>query len=458
MLTNFSTAKIRELDRLHSAQGDISARRTPKKIFTRGRGHFLYDSDDVAHLDFQLCNGAAPFGYSSHEHIQAAETQYRELSSLSSEFLSPQRTNLTAALSGSFENSFGAAGRVHFSVGGAQAVDDALKLCARATGKSRVLAMEGGYHGRTVAASSISASYRYRSGFGHVRAAELVPFPYCHRCPFGMTPDDCEMYCVAQVERLFESEACGLVDGAGNADIGAIFVESVLGRGGHVAMPPSYLRGLRKLADQHRMLLVIDDIQMGFMRTGRMWTTEHADVTPDVVLFGKAITNGMFPVSGFWARNDIADDRAWPVGSSHATFSASPVGMALGLTTLNLLSDPTLRTRMKAIGDSIEAILNDFRRAFPYIRAVNRKGLAISLDIQDPSTGKPSPKLAKIIVEQALEAPHEGKDGLVGLVSTLGGMHGHMVMFAPPYRTSDAEITLFQDILSTTLSSVSASR
>lgn len=456
MVTGSVGRNTLELDAAFMAQGDISGRRSPKKVFVGGSGHFLRDDNGAEYLDFQLCNGAAPFGYATLEHTRAAAAQAQKLSALSSEFVSPERAELAEWICRSFASSFGVEGRVHFSVGGAQAVDDVLKLCTLRSGRRKVLAMEGGYHGRTIAASNLSASYRYRAGFGYDRNAELAPFPYCPRCPFGQDKASCGMYCLSQLRRLFSSEAAGLIDGDGGLEIGAIFVESVLGRGGHVAMPPEYLRGLRQIADKHDLLLVIDDIQMGLMRTGRMWSAEHADVVPDIVLFGKAITNGMFPTSGFWARGDLAAPENWPVGSSHATFCAAPIGMALGLATMRLLDDPLLADRIERSGRRIETILSQFASDFTYIHAVNRCGLALSLDICWPQTGEPSPELARDIVERGLAATFLRSGRRYGLVTTHGGMYGQMVMLAPPYRVTEEEIDLFAGIFGEVLLDVEA--
>lgn len=456
MHTNSTLDEALKLDERYGSQGDISGRRKPKKVISKGDGHFLFDADGTSYLDFQLCNGAAPFGYSNPSHISAITNQAEQLSALSSEFLTFGRTELSEGMCQSFRRAFGAEGRVHFSVGGAQAIDDVLKICALRSGRRKVLAMEGGYHGRTIAASNLSASYRYRAGFGYDRLSDLVPYPYCNRCPYEKDKEDCDLYCLSQVRRLFASEASGNIDGSSQTEIGAIIVEAVLGRGGHIAMPFDYLRGLRQLADELGVLLVIDDIQMGFMRTGRMWTAEHAGVTPDIVVFGKAITNGMFPVSGFWARDEIAGPSNWPVGSSHATFCGSPIGMALGLATLKLLEDPDIPERIERSGARVEKVLQEFKESFSFISDINRCGLALSIDIQNPADGNPDPVIANKIVEEGLTASYSDEGQKIGLVTTHGGLYGGMVMLAPPYLISDDEINLFESVMRSVLVKVEA--
>src|SRR6185369_29250 len=200
-------------DKTYCSQGDISGRRTPKKSFAKSKDEWLTDEYGRRYLDLQMCNSAANFGYGSPKHIDALTKQAAELPALASEFLHEQRVRLAEEISRATETRLGVKGRVHFTVGGAEAIDDMLKLVARLTGTMRVFAFEGSYHGRTIGASSISASYRYRSGFGGTASAEFVPFPYCNKCPFGAEPSTCDYLCIFHFERLFQGEAGGQNDG-----------------------------------------------------------------------------------------------------------------------------------------------------------------------------------------------------------------------------------------------------
>jgi 4-aminobutyrate aminotransferase / (S)-3-amino-2-methylpropionate transaminase / 5-aminovalerate transaminase len=183
-------------------------------------------------------------------------------------------------------------------------------------GKILMFAFEGGYHGRTLGASAITSSYRYRRRYGHFGdRAQFIPFPYCFRCPYGKKPDDCGLYCVDQFARLFDTEYCGVWDSKERAaEYAAFYVESIQGTGGYVIPPPGYFEKLKRILEARKILLVDDEIQMGFFRAGRFWSIENFNVKPDVIVFGKAITNGLNPLAGVWAREKLINPEVFPPG------------------------------------------------------------------------------------------------------------------------------------------------
>jgi 4-aminobutyrate aminotransferase-like enzyme len=233
---------------------------------------------------------------------------------------------------------FGLDGRVHFNVGGAQAIEDSLKIVRNARGgKSLMFAFEGGYHGRTLGASSITSSYRYRRRYGHFgERAMFIPFPYPFRRPKGMTPDE------------IPTTACGSSSACSKANTTACGIP----RSARPSTPRSTSSRSRAPAatssrratsspassvlDKYGILMVVDEIQMGFWRTGKLWSIEHFGVTPDVLVFGKALTNGLNPLSGLWAREELINPTVFPPGSTHSTFNSNPLGTRLGLEVLKL--------------------------------------------------------------------------------------------------------------------------
>jgi 4-aminobutyrate aminotransferase-like enzyme len=440
------TLSLLEKERQYCSQGDTSGRRSPKKAFARAEGEWLIDFEGRRYIDLQMCNSAANFGYGSPAHMAALKTQAEVLPSLAAEFIHEKRVSLAEQICLANEGRFGVKGRVHFSVGGAQAVEDALKLIARLTGSMRVFAFEGSYHGRTLAASRISAAYRYRAAFGTTALAEFVPFPYCNRCPFEQEPITCNYRCISQFARLFQGEAAGQNDGDGNPECRAFIVEPVLGRGGYIPAPPDYFHRLKQVLDTHRMLLVADEIQMGFFRAGKLWSIENYGVVPDIIIFGKALTNGMFPLSGLWAREPLLDPSHWPVGSSHATFGAAPLGSALGLATLEMCSGNEWSVRAEKIGQALEYICRRIAARHPQIRHINRMGAALSMDIGG-TDGIPNPQLAHAIVEDALQGNIEIAGQRWGLVATTGGGHGNLIMLAPPLIMQSSSLELVETLL-----------
>lgn len=431
---------------MYCSQGETSGRRNPKKVFTRASGEWLIDLEGHRYLDLQMCNSAANFGYGSPEHIQAMTSQANVLPSLASEFIHDKRVELAEKLCLAIEKRFGVRGRVHFSVGGAQAIDDTLKLIARITGTARVFAFEGSYHGRTLAASCVSGAYRYRSLFHGTALADFIPFPYCRRCPYGAKPESCEYYCISQISRLFEGEGAGQNDGYGRPECRAFIAEPILGRGGYLPAPPQFFQKLKALLEKHGVLFVVDEVQMGFFRAGRLWSIENYNVAPDIIVFGKAITNGMYPLSGLWAREPLMGPENWPVGSSHATFAGAPIGTALGVATLELCASQDWSAKAEEIGKAVEVACKNLASSYPEISHINRVGAALSLDIAN-SAGGPSPELAHAIVESGLQGDLRIGSELMGVVMTTGGSHGNMIMLAPSLTIQPASIPLIEKLM-----------
>src|SRR5256714_3450646 len=191
-----------------------------------------------------MASSAVTRGYANRRVNDALKAQVDRLPQLASQYLHAEKVELAARLVDGVEAAFGEAGRVHFNVGGSQAVEDALKLVRKHTGRSRMLAFEGGYHGRTLGASAITSSYRYREAFGEFAdRAEFIAFPYAFRSPYRGDAKKTEDQCIAEFERLFEHEYTGAWNPkTGRAEFGAFFVEAVQGTGGHVISPEGYVR------------------------------------------------------------------------------------------------------------------------------------------------------------------------------------------------------------------------
>lgn len=439
---------IEELEGAYCSQGDTSGKRSPKKYFARAMGSYLFDGDGTKYLDFQMFNSAANFGYQNERHLRALESQLRKLPSLSAEFMHDERVVLSARIAKYIEEKFSLKGRVHFSVGGAQAIDDALRIVANYSGSKNVFVFEGAYHGRTIAASSLSASYRYRKYSNDSDQPKRVPYPYCYRCAYGKQFPECEYYCVSQFQRLFESEFQGVIDFRSmRSEYKALFFEPVLGRGGYVVPPVEYFKRLKKILDDYQILFVDDEVQMGFFRTGKLFAIEHFGIAPDVIVFGKALTNGLFPLSGLWAREELIDPDIWPPGSSHATFAAHPLATAAGLATFDLMESHDFETTTKETGDRLKEAILAIQQEFKIFGRVDALGLAFGLEVCEPGTDRADPILANRISENALNN-HVSISGVnYGLILTTGGYLDNVFLLSPSLFTTEPEILLFADLL-----------
>lgn len=316
-----------EAESRYCSYGDTVHYLEPAKLFAGCNGSFLYDYEDKPYLDLQMWYSAVNFGYANPRLNDALKRQIDTLPQVASQYLHKEKIELAAMLCESIKDAWGEEGRVHFNVGGSQAIEDSLKLVRNACGgKSLMIAFEGGYHGRTLGASSITSSYRYRRRYGHFgERALFVPFPYCFRCPYGKRRDDCGMFCADQFERLFETEYYGVWDPkAGEAEYAAFYVECIQGTGGYVVPPDGYYPRLKKVLDERKIMLVDDEIQMGFYRTGKLWGLQNFGITPDVVVFGKAMTNGLNPSRASGPRNGISIRRCSPAAPRTRPLPATP--------------------------------------------------------------------------------------------------------------------------------------
>ena len=430
--------------------GDTVHYSEPPKIFDRCDGSYMYDAAGTAYLDLQMWYSAVNFGYANKRLNDALKRQIDKLPQVASQYLHVEKIELARFIAQDAERKFGLPGRVHFNVGGAQAVEDSLKLVRNFKGgKSLMFAYEGGYHGRTLGASAITSSYRYRRRYGHFGdRAMFLPFPYHFRGPRGMSKEEYGEQLVREFARLFETEYYGIWDPkVGECEYAALYVEPLQGTGGYVVPPKNYFAGIKKVLDQHGVLMVVDEIQMGFYRTGKLWGIEHFGVNPDVIVFGKALTNGLNPLSGLWAREELINPKLFPPGSTHSTFNANPLGTAVGLETMRMLAETDYEAMVMAKGAHFLEGLRDLQKRHPEIGDVDGLGLALRAEICEADGFTPNKKLVDRMVDIGLAGELEHKGRKIGLVLDIGGYYKNVITFAPSLHISSEEIDLGMSLL-----------
>ena len=454
-----SEAELLELEARYCSHGDTVHYTNPPKIFDRCEGSFIYDGAGREYLDLQMWYSAVNFGYRNQRLNNAVIRQLETLPQVASQYLHREKIELATIIAQDAEKKFGLKGRVHFNVGGSQAVEDSLKLVRNAkNGKSLMFAFEGGYHGRTLAASAITSSYRYRRRYGHFGdRAQFVPFPYHFRGPKGMTKEEYGHHCVQQFARLFETEYHGVWDPkAGQAEYAAFYVETLQGTGGYVLPPKNFFRELKKVLDQYGILLVVDDIQMGFFRTGKLWSIEHFGVNPDVIVFGKALTNGLNPLSGIWAREELINPEVFPVGSTHSTFNANPMGTAVALEAMKMMGETDYEAMVMEKGAYFLKGLEELKRRYKVVGDVDGLGLAMRMEICEPHDSfTPSKAIVDRMVDEAFKADMDVDGRKYGLVLDIGGYYKNVITFAPSLHISKGEIDLALKLMDQLLHRVS---
>jgi len=437
-----------KLEEKYCSWGDTVHYAEKPNIFTRAEGSYLYDRDGVEYLDLQMWYSAVNFGYGNRRLNNALIRQIDTLPQLASKYLHAEKIELATKLAQKIEMTFGQKGRIHFNVGGSAAIEDSLKIIRSHTGKNLVFAFMGGYHGRTLGASAITSSYRYREKYGHFAdRACFIPFPYCFRCPYEKARESCEYFCVKQFERLFETEYHSLVNTkTGQCECGAFYIEPVQGTGGYIIPPPGYFSRLKDILDRYNILLVDDEIQMGFFRTGKFFAIEHFSITPDVIVFGKALTNGLNPLSGIWAKEHLIAPDVFPPGSTHSTFSSNPLGTAVGLETMKLIEESNFSVLVPQKGEYFLSRLRELQKRYPQIGDVDGIGLALRIEICEEDGFTPNKRLTDAITNIGLSGNLTTGGEKRGLVLDVGGYYKNVFTLAPSFTIQKDEIDLAVDL------------
>ncbi len=442
-------AELLALESRFCSYGDTVHYAAVPKIFERCSGSFLYDAEDTPYLDLQMWYSTANLGYANPRVSDAVKRQMDKLPQLASQYLHREKIELAAHIGRSIEERFGLKGRVHFNVGGAQAVEDALKIVRRNTGRQRMLAFEGGYHGRTLGASSITSSYRYREPFGEFpERAHFEPYPYCFRCPYDKKRESCELYCAQQFERKFKHEFSGFWNPkTGHSEFGAFFIEPVQGTGGYIIPPAGYLQRIAKACQDHGILVVADEVQMGLYRTGKLWSIEHSGVKPDIIIFGKSLTNGLNPLSGIWAREELISPEKFGPGSTHSTYSSNTIGTAAGLEVMKIFSEKDYGKMVTEKGAYFLGLLKDLQKVHPEIGNVDGLGLALRMEICEADGVTPNRLMLDRMFQTGLKGDLNSHGRKLGLVLNVGGYYKNVVNLAPSLEISYEEMDLAHDLL-----------
>lgn len=443
--TSRTTAELLELEKKYCSFGDTVHYLEPPKVFTECEGSYLYDEKGTPYLDLQMWYSAASFGYKNQRLNDALKRQIDRLPQLACQYLHAEKIEVAERIARACEERFGVKGRVHFNVGGSQAIEDSLKIVRNVTGKSQMFAFMGGYHGRTLGASAITSSYRYRRRYGHFSdRGQFVFYPYCFRCIYDMMPETCGIYCQDQFSKLFDNEYYGVWDGkAGVSEYGAFYIEAVQGTGGYVIPPKDYFRRLEATCRKHKILIVDDEIQMGFYRTGKFWAIEHFGITPDIIVFGKALTNGLNPISGLWAREDLITPEVFPPGSTHSTFSSNSLGTAVALENLKMMEDTDYESLVAGKGAYFLAGLRELQQRHPgVIGQVDGIGLALRIEVCKPDGHTPDRELTDRIFAEGMQGEIEEGGKKYGLVLDVGGYYKNAFTLAPSFTITREETDL----------------
>jgi 4-aminobutyrate aminotransferase len=393
-------------------------------LAARGSGAYLWDEADRRYLDFTAGIGVTSTGHCHPRVVEAAQRQVATLihgqyTTVMHRPLLTLAERLSDVLPTPLDTMF-------FVNSGSEAVEASLRLARHATGRTNVVVFQGGFHGRTIGAASMTTSgTKFRSGFGPLMSGVVVsPFPYAFR--YGWDEQAATRFALRELDYVLASQSAP-------AETAAFVVEPVLGEGGYVPATAEFLAGLRERADRHGILLIMDEVQTGFGRTGLFWGHDHFDVAPDVVITAKGLASG-FPLSAIAAPSALMS-RAWP-GSQGGTYGGNAVACAAALATLDVIEDEGLVANAAARGAELADGLRKVAADTAAIGDVRGLGLMLGSEFVGPD-GEPDPATAAR-AQQAAAAR--------GLLLLTCGAFGNVVRMIPPLVVTSDQVSDALDI------------
>lgn len=398
-------------------------------VAEHGEGVYLYGRDGRRYLDFTAGIGVTSTGHCHPKVVAAAQQQVATLiHGQYTTVMHPRLLELTERLGDVLPDHLDT---LFYASAGTESVEAAVRLARHATGRPNLVAMEGGFHGRTAGALSLTTSkVALRAGLQPLMGGVFTtPFPHAYR--YGWDAEEASRFCLRELDHLFATRSAP-------AETAAIIVEPVLGEGGYVPATSTFLQGLRARCDEHGILLIVDEVQTGVGRTGRFWGHQHFDVRPDVLITAKGLASG-FPLSAMAAPRAVME-RAWP-GSQGGTYGGNAVACAAALATLDVVEEEGLVGNAVTLGERLGTALEKLAAEHPAVADVRGLGLMLATELVD-GAGQPSGRLARRVLDEAERR---------GLLLLACGPQGNVVRWIPPLIVTaeqvDEAVSIYADAL-----------
>ena len=386
-------------------------------VAERAEGAYVYDVQGERYLDFTCGIGVTNTGHCHPQIVKAAQEQvgkliHGQVNIVYHQPLLRLAEALREVMPGPLDSFF-------FSNSGAEALEGAVKLARHATGRPNIIVFQGSFHGRTVLTMTMTTSKTvYRQHYQPLAAGVFVaPYPYAYR--YGWDPEETSRWCLKELRHLLASQTAP-------SETAAIIVEPVLGEGGYVVPPRSFLAGLREICDEHGILLVADEVQSGFGRTGRFFAIEHFGVIPDVITMAKGLASG-FPLSGVAAPRALMD--RWVPGTHGGTYGGNAVACAAAEATVRVLQDGLVENAAR-MGEVLMTGLRDIQSRYGVVGDVRGLGLMAGAEFTQ-ADGSPATVLVKEVIARCLE------DRLMLLNC---GTYSNVVRWIPPLIVTQEQI------------------
>lgn len=387
-------------------------------IVDHAQGAYIYDLEGNAYLDFTCGIAVTNTGHCHPKVVEAIQRQAGQLlhgqvnivvHKPLLELVDALRTILPPEMDGFF-----------FSNSGAEAVEGAVKLARMATGRPNIVVFQGSFHGRTTGTMALTTSKTvYRAGYQPLMAGVFVaPYPYAYR--YGWDAEQTSQWCLEELEYMLLTQTAP-------AETAAFLVETVLGEGGYVVPPASFLRGLREICDRHGILLILDEIQCGMGRTGKWFAFEHIGILPDIMTVAKGLASGM-PLSGVFSRMDLM--KKWIPGSHGGTYGGNAVAAAAAVATIEAMKEDHMVENARDRGIQLMSGLRHLQEEFPVIGDVRGVGLMVGSEFRTVD-GKPEKAIAKAVAHYCQENR---------LLMLTCGPWDNTIRWMPPLMVSQGQI------------------
>ena len=403
-------------------------------VLVDGQGTFVTDSEGNQYLDFFSGILSTSVGHCHPEVVERVQQQAGRIGHVSSLYLNEPQENAAGRLA---EISPGRLKRTFFTNSGTEAVETAIMLARMYTGRDEIVALRYAYSGRSVLGTNMTAQSAWRPLASSVPWVKHALAPYCYRCPFGPPHDDCAEKFARDLEEVIVTTTSGRP--------AAFFAEAIQGLGGFIVPPPGYFQRAAEIIHRYGGLLIIDEVQTGFGRTGDKWFgIEHWGVEPDIMVMAKGIASGL-PVGATTTRDEIA--AAWE-GKTISTFGGNPICMSAVDATLSVMAREEVPKRSAERGRQLREGLEKLYEEHPWIGDVRGMGLMQGIElVEDRASKEPSSQKGSALLEATKEE---------GLLIGMGGIHGHVARVAPQMLVTEEETADALDRLSRACRKVSA--
>ena len=397
--------------------------------FVKGQMQYLFDTTGKKYLDCYAGVSVINCGHCNPEITSKMCEQINTLQHVCNIYLTENFVNLAEKLAqvtpGDLQKSF-------FCSTGTEANEGALLLSSIYTGSNEFIALKSGLHGRTKLTMSVTGIGMWRTDANPVGGINFAPNPYCYRCPLGKKYPECDLECANQVESIIKTATSG--------KISALIAETIQGNAGIVVPPKGYFKRIKEILDKYNALLIIDEVQTGFARSGKMFAIENFDVVPDIMSVAKALGNGQ-PISAFMSTAKIADTYTRPGAS---TLGGNPVSSVAGLAVLEYIESHNLMQNAKERGDQLKAGLIELSKKHSIIGDVRGLGLMIGAEFIHADKSPAFEELDKVLEELKNRGFIIGKNGV-----------GRNVMaFQPPLVITEENVNDILNALDLVLTSM----